>query len=297
MDTYRHDGVEMAYERAGDGPGVLFLHNGGTSHAIWRNQTAALSDRYCTVATDLPGFGESPRPKDGIDLTGYVALVEAFVRDTMPVPVVIVGNCMGSNIATAVAAKAPDAVAGLVLVNPLTEATFSAGGLGLLHRMKRWAPWPTSVVRGVARKVVPPRVVAEMTLRMQLGPDGVAQGLHHDPDLIACNRRRDQLPALVDVLDDMNAYAALDHKTAADLDLPVCAIYGERNRILSTEVGRGLGRRLGTELDETLGGCGHLPMLEQPDAVTREIEAFLAEHLPIGPGTEAEPVSQKGPAE
>lgn len=295
MDTYEHAGVTVAYEQSGNGPGVLFLHNGGTSHTIWRNQTAALSDRYRTVAVDLPGFGASPRPAAGIDLDGYVEVVSALVRDVMTAPIVIVGNCMGSNIATAVAARERDAVAGLVLVNPLTEATFAAGGIGVLHTMKRWAPWPASVVRGVARKVVPPRIVAEMTLRMQLGADGVEQGLHHDADLIACNRRRDQLPALVDVLDDMDAYAALDHKAAADLGVPVCTIYGARNRILSTRVGRDLGRRLGSASEEVLGGCGHLPMLEQPALVTREIEQFLAEHLPAaGP---AEPVSPRGGAE
>lgn len=106
MDTYEHAGVTVAYEQSGNGPGVLFLHNGGTSHTIWRNQTAALSDRYRTVAVDLPGFGAPPRPAAGIDLDGYVEVVSALVRDVMTAPIVIVGNCMGSNIATAVAASA-----------------------------------------------------------------------------------------------------------------------------------------------------------------------------------------------
>lgn len=282
MDVYEHDGIEMAYARAGDGPPVLFLHNGGTSHTIWRNQTAALSERYCTVAVDLPGFGASPRPQGGIDLAGYVEVVTAFVGAELAAPVVIVGNCMGSNIATGVAAAAaPGTVAGLVLVNPLTEATFSAGGLGLLHKMRRWAPGPTSVVRGIARKVVPPRIVAEAVLRMQLGPEGSARGLSHDAELIACNRRADQLPALVDVLDDMDAYAGLDHKAAADLGIAVCTIYGDRNRILSTATGRDLGRRLGAEREESFAACGHLPMLEQPEAVTSVLEDFLDAHLPV----------------
>lgn len=296
MDLYRHERADMAYERAGDGPVVLFLHNGGTSHTIWRNQAAALADRYCTVAVDLPGFGASPRPPEGIDLDGYVAVVSAFVDAELTAPLVIVGNCMGSNIATAVtAASAAGTVAGLVLVNPLTEATFSAGGLGLLHKMRRWAPGPTSIVRGIARKVVPPRVVAEMVLRMQLGPDGARRGLSHDADLLACNRRADQLPALVDVLDDMDAYAALDHKAAADLGVAVCTIYGARNRILSTATGLDLGHRLGAEREESFAACGHLPMLEQPDAVTSVLEAFLREHLPVADsvGTSATPEGSK----
>lgn len=278
MDRFEHDGVEIAYEQRGAGPALLFLHNGGASSTIWRHQTQALSASYRTVAVDLPGFGCSPRPAAGIDLSGQVAVLEALVDHLGLAPVLLVGNCMGSNIAAAIAARRPDAVAGLVLVNPLTEATFSAGWLGPLHAMARRAPGPTRLVRGLARRLVPPRPAARASLRFQLGPKGRAQGLHHDPALVAGNQRADQMPALVDVLDDMGAYGGLDAGRPGG-GPPLCTIWGARNRVLSPRAGAALDDRLGPERAERLDGCGHYPMLEDPEAVTGIVAAFAARHL------------------
>ncbi len=272
MKHFEHRGVTMAYERSGDGPGVVFLHNGGASGVIWRNQYEALGDRRTVVAVDLPGFGASPRPTDGLDLGGHVALISALIDQLDLAPVLLVGNCMGSNIAAGVSVAHPELVRGLVLVNPLTEATFSAGGLGLLHKSKRWAPGPSALARRLSRAFVPPRAVASAVVRFQLGPRGAAAKLHRDPDLLACNMRRDQLPALVDVLDDMDAYRALDE--ARESQVPLCIVWGERNRVLSPEAGRSLDARLRPDREITLERCGHLAMLEDPGAMTSIIEEF-----------------------
>lgn len=275
MREFAHDGVTIAYERSGTGPGVLFLHNGGTSSVIWRNQFRALGDRHTVVAVDLPGFGSSPRPPDGLDLGDHVTLISALIEVLELAPVLLVGNCMGSNIAANVAASRPELVRGLVLVNPLTEATFSAGGLGLLHKVQRWAPGPSTLARRLSRAIVAPRVVAMAVTRFQLGSKGAAAKLHRDPDLLACNTRRDQLPALVDVLDDMDAYGALDEGPTAQV--PLCIVWGEQNRVLSHKAGRVLDARLRPDREFVLERCGHLAMLEDPERLTSIIEEFDAE--------------------
>lgn len=281
MDRFTHEGVEIAYEVRGDGPALLFLHNGGASSTIWRHQVAALSASYRTVAVDLPGFGASPRPAAGIDLPGHVELLEALIDDLDLAPVLIVGNCMGSNMAAGIATRRPDDVAGLVLVNPLTEATFSAGRLGPLHTMARRAPGPARVLRRLSRRIVPPRLAARATVRFQVGRSGRARGVHRDPELIRLVRRADQLPALVDALDDMAAYGGLDAgRGDGDRATPLCTIWGGQNRVLSAKAGRALDERLAPERAEVLAGCGHFPMLEEPEAVTRIVEAFAAAHHP-----------------
>lgn len=278
MDRFTHEGVEIAYERRGTGPGLLFLHNGGASSTIWRHQTEALSRAYTTVAVDLPGFGRSPLPSPAVDLDGMVDLLGALVDHLDLAPVLIVGNCMGSNIAAGIAARRPDDVVGLVLVNPLTEATFSAGRLGPLHTMARRAPGPTRALRRLSRRIVPPRPAARATVRFQVGRSGRARGVHRDPELLALVRRSEQLPALVDVLDDMAAYGGLD-AGAADLP-PVCTVWGAQNRVLSPKAGRALDERLAPERAERLEGCGHFPMLEEPEAVTGIVAEFAAAHHP-----------------
>lgn len=266
MDTFRWQGVELAYSDTGDGPPILFLHNGGTSSTIWRHQLAALGAEHRCIAVDLPGFGCTPRPEDPLDHAGLVAITAALLDHLGIRGAVAVGNCMGANLAVHLATSRPDLVDTLVIVNPLTEATFDAGWLGLTHRSERLAPGPTRFVRRIARRIVPPKLGAETTIRLQLGPKGIAQGLHHDPELVALNQRSEQMPALIDVLDDMGAYGELDR--LENLDVPTTMVWGAANRVLSPKVGATLARRLGVDRSVVLDGCGHLAMLEEPDAVT-----------------------------
>jgi pimeloyl-ACP methyl ester carboxylesterase len=280
----RHGDVVMEYRREGAGQSILFLHNGGTSSAIWRNQIAALPDRFDVTAVDLPGFGASPKPPRALTLDDYAEIVAALVDDQELAPAVIVGNCMGSNIAYKVASARPETAAGIVLVNPLTERTFDAGRIGILHTMQSWAPFPTRAIRGLARRLVPSKLAAREALRFELGPRGMSLGLHHDPELVACNCRSDQLPALVDILDDMESYGSLD-RVAGELDaIPVCTVLGTRNRVLSPKAMRVLSARLRPEQSFELEGCGHLAMLEDPEKVTEIIAEFASAHSTLARG-------------
>src|SRR3712207_3309424 len=49
----------IAADHAGTGELVLFLHGIGGNRTNWREQIAALSDRYLTVACDARGWGLS----------------------------------------------------------------------------------------------------------------------------------------------------------------------------------------------------------------------------------------------
>ncbi len=267
MDVFEREGAAVAYRCQGAGPAILFLHNGGASSAIWRNQVASLRATYTVITVDLPGFGSSPRPPGGLDLAGHVDLLAALVEQLGVSRLLVVGNCMGSNIATRLAAAHPDLVAGLVLVNPLTRATFSGGCLGLLHVMERVAPGPARALRYLARRVVLPRPTAVLALRFQIGRSGAAIGLHHDDELLSAWSRAQQLPALIDVLDDMEAYAALDREPV-NRGTRTCTVWGAQNRVLSAKEGIRLNGRMRPARAVVLEGCGHLPMLEDPDSVT-----------------------------
>jgi len=279
MPTFTHQGISVAYRDAGTGQAIVMLHNGGTSSTIWRDQIRSLSERHRVVAVDLPGFGDSPRPATPAQLSDLVTLVEALIDAEGLAPALLVGNCMGSNIAASLARRSPEKVRGILAVNPLTEASFSAGGIGLLHRMERVAARPTRAMRSLARRIRTPRPAAVATLRFQLGRKGIDLGLHHDPELMACQLRADQLPALVDVLDDMASYGELDDK-GVPAEIPVWIAWGEQNHVLSRRRATHLDEVMHAERVEVLEGCGHLPMLEEPAAVTRLVEELWERTAP-----------------
>ncbi len=277
VERFQFEDSTVAYEREGSGSPVLFIHNGGTSRRIWREQCRSMASEFDTIAVDLPGFGDSPLPSRKLDFDRYVETVEALIESLGVAPLAIVGNCMGSNIAAAIAAKRPEWVSALVLINPLTETTFSAGQIGVLHKMERWMPGPTRLLRRASRAVVLPSVAAKTALRFQVGRVGASKGIHKDPELVACNRRDEQMRALVDILDDMEAYGRLDRSGPG---VPICTIWGAQNRVLSAKSGERLNDVLKPGRSEVIDGCGHLVMLENPDVVTGIIVDFLDSTLP-----------------
>lgn len=275
LERFRHGDLEVAVRRAGDrGPGVLLLHNGGTSHSIWRHQITDLAADHRVVAVDLPGFGASPLPTTPIDLDAHVELLAALIRHDELAPVTLVGNCMGSAIAAGIAARRSGSVRALVLINPLTDATFGAGSLGMLMGSSRVRSAVTTPVRAVLRRMRFPGAAAPLTLRFQVGPAGARAKVHRDPELTACLLRAEQAPALTDVLADLpTSYRIVRGPDGP----PLCTIWGARNRVLSPKVGARLDSVLKPEHRVLVRHTGHLPMLERPDEITKVIRSFLAD--------------------
>lgn len=275
LERFRHGELEIAVRRAGDsGPGVVLLHNGGTSHTIWRHQIADLATDHRVVAVDLPGFGDSPRPSRPIDLADHIELITALIEHDGLSPVSLVGNCMGSAIAAGVAANNSSDVRALIMINPLTDATFRAGGLGLLMAPNRKWSKATAPMRAALRRLRVPRAITPWVLRYQVGPAGARAKLHHDPELTACLLRDDEAPALTDVLADLpESYRIVRGPDGP----PLCTIWGARNRVLSPRVGVRLDRVLRSERRMLVHDAGHMPMLERPDEVTKTIRSFLTD--------------------
>ncbi|RJL34075.1 alpha/beta fold hydrolase [Bailinhaonella thermotolerans] len=275
METFGYGGHPVAYVRRGAGDPVILLHNGGMSHAIWRHQIEALARSREVFALDLPGYGRSPGPPGGLTLHGYADLLGAFAGHVARGPVALAGNCMGAAISLTYARRRPAAVSALVLVNPLTEATFTRGVLGGLHLAGRYAPGiARPVARAAARWRVPEKAARRM-LRLQLGRgDGE---LTRDPELLACWANPHQIRTLTGTLQDMSSYGALDRIGPGEDLPPLYVIWGGRNRILPARAGARLVARLRPRAAVNLRDAGHLPMLEAPETVTGLIERFLAD--------------------
>ncbi len=292
METFDFRGLPIAYTRAGEGRPLVFLHNGGTSHAIWREVTARLGDKYEVFALDLFGYGASAKPESGYTLENYVGMVGEFVGHHGLKPVTLVGNCMGSAMSLAFAKNRPQDVRALVLVNPLTEATLLAGWLGALHRLQRGAPGVAEKLYGLLGRFQAPSWSAAQALSFQLGSRGRARGVQHNPDLCACYSSEGQMRSLFGILSDLGNFGTLDRFTPGKDFPPICTIWGLENRVLSAKAGRELNKTLRPQREEWLSDCGHLPMLERPEEVTATIEEFLQDcgwrenHRPAGKRTE-----------
>ncbi len=132
-------GREVHYVDAGprDGDAIVMLHGNPTWSVLWRKVIALLPERRC-VAPDLLGFGLSSRLPELRDhsIDGHADAIVELVQALQLRSIVLVGQDWGGPIATAVGARIPDVVRGLVLANTSVLVPERPRGT-LFHRFAR----------------------------------------------------------------------------------------------------------------------------------------------------------------
>ena len=82
VPTVEVNGLELAFERAGEGPPLVLVHGVLCDSRAWRPQLAGLADELTVVAWDEPGAGRSPDPPEPFGLADYAdslaGLIEAL---------------------------------------------------------------------------------------------------------------------------------------------------------------------------------------------------------------------------
>jgi len=124
-------------------PALCFLH-GGSAHAHWWDAVApTFADRYEVIALDQRGHGESEWGQSSADGTAYAT--ENFVADLVQVmdalewtDMTLCGHSMGGHNAMAFAARHPDRVRQLVVVD--SRPTIPPDRLERMHRRGHRGP-------------------------------------------------------------------------------------------------------------------------------------------------------------
>jgi pimeloyl-ACP methyl ester carboxylesterase len=112
------DGVRLHCRIGGDGPPVVLLHGYTQTSHMWQPLLPLLAPAYLVIAPDLRGIGGSERTAGGYDKKTMADDVHSLVqRLGVRGPVALVGHDIGLMVAYAYAARYPNEVSKVVLMD------------------------------------------------------------------------------------------------------------------------------------------------------------------------------------
>ena len=269
-----HERVEFAVEGAtlvgdrwiGSGPAVVLLHAGVCDRRSWREVGARLAAAgRNVVAYDRRGFGEVPPAersfRHGDDL---LAVLDAVSPDA---PAWLVGSSMGGGVALDAALKAPERVAGLVLIAPTIsgdpepdEAAYIAATNGLAEAID--TAWTAGEQEACNRLEV------HLWLDGPAGPEGRVGGSARE---LALDMNR---IVIANGESDADGASGLDAASRLhEITIPATVACGELDISIKLRRSTELADALPNGTYRTLPGRAHLPYLEAPDEVSTLIES------------------------
>lgn len=114
-----------AFQKIGQGPGILLIHGFGGNKEVWASVAGELSRDHTVLSVDLPGSGGTPGPavvEGRADMAAVAKELAALARREGLVPCLVVGHSMGGPLATRAVLEDPGAFRGLILVDSFLGA-------------------------------------------------------------------------------------------------------------------------------------------------------------------------------
>jgi pimeloyl-ACP methyl ester carboxylesterase len=262
-------GVRLRVVERGSGPKLVLLHGLFMDHSTWDAVATELSDDYTVITPDLPGCGESEKPPTArfaysVDaFTGAIADMYAALslgRAT------VIGHGLGGSIALTLAARHPELVSELVVVDPLAEAA---------------RPWSYG---RLAHLPIAGSLVFKQLLGRSLFGAYFRELFLADPGAVSNERLDDYYRSWSEPAARGSTLSALratqDTRAVAAqtsrIQTPTLVLWGHRDRLLPASVGQRLAREIRGARFELLD-AGHAPQEERPRELAETVKRFLRE--------------------
>ncbi len=263
------DPYQTVFFDAGEGDPIVFVHGLGGNLTHWRFVAPELAETHRVIGMDLPGFGESLRPKEPYSYDLMADSVFSLMDRRGVERATVVGHSFGGAVATGMALSHPERVRGLVLIN-------AAG----FHRFPRW------MQEGSRVALHPSVLMPSLFLSVYWILENVCR--LDRPEVQAFRRSALRLKGGYKFLSDM---AAAAHGLRADLvgrnfldrldelQLPVHMVWGDDDRLLPPEPGAAAAAQMPDARMTRLPGVGHMPIFEGPETVVDAIRDVLQRAL------------------
>ncbi len=270
------DGIELSTYVAGSGTPIVLLHGLGGSKVTWLPLVGPLSERYRVIVPDLPGHGESEKPRVDYSARFYARVVRHLLDALGIEQAVLVGNSMGGRIAVELGLRSPGRVAAAALLSP------SAPGLRWRYLMGFTRVFPTEF--GAIPFPLRERWMELVLRRLFAVPDRLSA----DAYSAAAN---EFIRVYRDPVARMAFFSSLRHvlietpepffSSLRRIKHPTLVLLGASDRIVPTRVGIRLAEHLPNGRLVVMPNVGHVPQFEATADTLKELLEFF-EEAPAG---------------
>ena len=260
MQAVELNGIHIHFQVIGadeSKPTLVFSNSLGTDSRIWRDVVVRLVGEAGIVTYDKRGHGLSDLGEPPYAMDDHVGDLAALLDHLGGRPAIVCGLSVGGMIAQGLALSRPDLVAGLVLCDtgmkigdeavwlPRIEA-IEGGGMAAIAdaTMQRW-------FTDAFHRERPAELALYRNMLLRQPPEGYTG----TAAAILATDLSDRTPAI---------------------DVPTLVMVGDDDRATPPSLNAALARAIGGARFEVVKGAGHLPPIEQPDAVAGMIGAFLS---------------------
>ena len=244
-----------------DGETLLMIHGFGADRDNWLRFSRHLTHRYRVIALDLPGFGESSKPDASYDVLSQMERVRAFANALQIDKLHLVGNSMGGHIAALYAARHPEQVLSVALLD--NAGVTAPQKSEMIQRLERGEPNPLVVRRAedfdalMNFVFVSPPPLPE-SLKRYFAERSVVNQEHYDR--IFAQLRGHYVPLEPEL---------------PNIQVPTLVLWGEQDRALHVSSIDVMQPLLKKPTVVVMKNCGHAPMIERPEETAHHYQAFL----------------------
>jgi pimeloyl-ACP methyl ester carboxylesterase len=258
------DGLRVRYVRRGRGPAVVLLHGFGSSIYTWAEVIPAIAEDHDVVALDFPGFGDSDVPPD-LSPSLYPATVLGLMNRLGIARATLVGNSLGGGVGVVLAARHPERVRRLVLIDS-AGFNLEPSRRPLILRLVGSAPAASLLERLPIRRLVVKAALRQIFYdRSRVTPERVEEYL-------APLVRPGAIPALRSLLLRVDAVGL--PALIRDVRVPTLIVWGRQDRWVPVADADRFASAIPGSRKVVLEECGHVPQEERPAEIGHLVEEF-----------------------
>ncbi|MGB1242658.1 MAG: alpha/beta fold hydrolase [Chitinophagales bacterium] len=264
------DGMPVHYriEGALDSTAMVLIHGTGASLHTWEGWILHFEKHYRLIRFDLPAFGlTGPHPTHNYSIGYYADFVNQFLEKLEVDSCVVAGNSLGGHIAWRFAAKYPEKVQELVLIDASTYPNNKP--IPLAFKLAR------NQFTNIFMRYVTPRSLVKSSLLDVYGNDDLVTDKVVDRyfDMQLRKGNRSAFIARANQVESETLEQEIG--MIKTIQQPTLILWGEEDNWLPVEHANRFFDDLPNGKLVTYEGVGHVPMEEIPNETAKDVLRFL----------------------